>query len=66
MTGQQPALFQADKLVPTACPVGYCQALRLPGQTKVPTCAHDLDPESRRRPSGCLNEYRPEHAEIPF
>jgi hypothetical protein len=62
----QPELFDVSQTVSTACPVGHCQAIRTPGQTKVVTCAHDLDPETRRRPRGCLNTYRPEHAEIPF
>jgi len=53
---EQAALFPADQLVPQACPVGHCQAHRLAGQQgRLTTCAHDLDPERRRRPRGCLN-----------
>ena len=62
----QTALFDPAATVPAACPEGNCQAIRLPGQHRVPTCAHDLDPETRRRPKGCLNAYQPETAEIPF
>lgn len=63
----QRELFDPDRTVATSCPIGHCQAVRLPSQTgRIISCAHDLDPESRRRPSGCLNEYRPEHAEIPY
>lgn len=62
----QPELFDPSRTVPTACPVGRCQAIRLPGQTRVVTCAHDLERELGKRPKGCLNTYRPEHVEIPF
>lgn len=65
----QPALFDADRTTPVACPVGHCQAIRFPDQDKVPTCACDLERVTQGwvpRPAGCLNTYRPEHAEIPF
>lgn len=60
------ALFDPDRTTPTACPVGHCPAIRFPAQDKVPTCAHDLEREPVARPKGCLNAYRPEHAEIPY
>jgi hypothetical protein len=65
VTDAQPALFDAARTTPTACPVGHCQAIRLPNQDKVATCAHDLDPERRRRPRGCLNTYDPATAPFP-
>jgi hypothetical protein len=62
----QPELFDASKTVPTACPVGACAAIRLPGQHRVPTCAHDLSTEDPRgkRPRHCLNTIDP--ATTPF
>lgn len=66
MTGLPRALFDPDKVTDTSCPVPWCGAIRLAGQDKVITCAHELDPEHRRRPKGCLNTYRPEHTPIPF
>lgn len=50
----QRELFDPARTVAIACPVGHCQAIRLPGQDRVITCAHDLDPQ-RKRPRGCLN-----------
>lgn len=61
----QPALFDASKTCPTPCPVGHCAAIRFPSQDKVPTCAHDLDPEHRARPKGCLNTIDPATAPFP-
>lgn len=61
----QAELFDVDETVPHACPEGHCQAIRLPGQTSVPTCAHDLDPDRKRRPRGCLNAYDPATAPLP-
>lgn len=55
----EPTLFDPGRIVAQACPVGGCQAIRLPGQDRVPTCAHDLEPEHRRRPNGCLNTVDP-------
>lgn len=66
MTGQQTELFDPSATCPTPCPVHACPAIRFPGQTRVITCQHDLDPEHKRRPKGCLNQYRPEHTEIPY
>lgn len=63
---KQTELFNPARTMPCPCPVGWCQAIRLPGQDRVITCAHDLNPEHRRRPRGCLNTYQQEHAEIPF
>lgn len=60
------ALFDVDRTTPTACPVGHCPAIRFPQQDRVPTCAHDLEREPVPRPKGCLNSYRPEHADIPY
>lgn len=60
----QRKLYDPATTVPTACPVGRCQAIRLPGQTKVITCAHDLDP-SGRRPKQCLNHVDPATAPFP-
>jgi hypothetical protein len=60
----QHELFDPSTTVPTACPVGWCPAIRLPAQTKVPTCAHDLDREGPR-PRGCLNAHDPAHAPWP-
>jgi len=62
----EPQLFDPDTTCPTACPVGHCGAIRFPTQQKVTTCAHDLEPDPKRRPRGCLNAHDPEHAEIPF
>lgn len=54
------ALFDPATTVPTSCPVGHCQAIRLPNQQRVPTCAHDLDREhGRKRPRECLNAVDP-------
>lgn len=63
MTGQR-ELFDPTTTVPTACPVGHCQAVRLPGQDRVVTCAHDLDPERRHRPRACLNAI--DNTQTPF
>lgn len=63
------ALFDADRTTPTACPVGHCPAIRFPDQQKVPTCACDLERAQGdwvRRPAGCLNEYKPQHTDIPY
>lgn len=52
------ALFDADQLVEKPCPVNGCGAIRLPGQDRVATCRHDLEPPDDRpyrRPNGCLN-----------
>lgn len=49
-----------------ACPVAHCQAIRLPTQDRVPTCHHDLDPERRHRPKGCLNAIDNSKTDIPF
>ena len=66
MSTQRP-LFDPTSLQALPCPVPGCQAIRLPNQTgRIVTCAHDLDRERRKRPRGCLNTYRPEHAEVPF
>ena len=59
-----PTLFDPDRTGPTVCP--HCQAIRYPNQHRAITCAHDLNPETRRRPKGCLNTYQPEHQEIPY
>lgn len=59
-----PTLFDAAKLAEQRCPA--CGAIRFPQQPRAVTCAHDLDRERRKRPRGCLNTYRPEHAEVPF
>lgn len=61
----QPALFDAAQTQETHCPVGYCQAIRLAGQTgQLPTCQHDLDREhGRKRPRGCLNATDPAHTD---
>jgi hypothetical protein len=61
----QPELFDVSRTVPTACPAGHCQAIRLPGQHRVLTCAHDLEPDRRKRPNGCLNTYDPATAPMP-
>lgn len=56
----QPALFDASKVSPTPCPVPHCGAIRLAGQTtRLITCAHDLEPQQRRRPRQCLNAWDP-------
>jgi len=62
----QPELFDVSRTVPTSCPVGSCQAIRLAGQDgQVPTCQHDLEPDQRRRPNGCLNTIDPAHTPFP-
>lgn len=57
------ALFDVSQTVPTTCNV--CQAIRQPGQTKTDKCAHDHDPEPRRRPKNCLNAHDPATAPFP-
>lgn len=60
-----PSLFNPDTTLPQTCQ--HCQAMLLPGQHRTPTCAHDLDPDRRRRPRGCLNRPPdPQHAPIPY
>lgn len=61
----QRALFDADTTVDKPCPVPGCGAIRLPGQDQVVTCAHDLNPEPRRRPAACLNAHDPHTAPFP-
>lgn len=59
-------LFDPASLQPLPCPVPGCQAIRLPGQNgRVPTCQHDLEPDQRRRPNGCLNRHDPHTAPFP-
>ncbi|MEK9810288.1 MAG: hypothetical protein VW362_07550 [Candidatus Nanopelagicales bacterium] len=59
-------LFDPASLQPLPCPVPGCQAIRLAGQEgRIVTCQHDLERDGRR-PQGCLNTYRPEHAEVPY
>jgi len=62
----QMPMFDVSRTVPTACPVGSCAAIRLPGQDQVPTCAHDLNRDEPRgkRPRACLNTIDP--ATTPF
>jgi hypothetical protein len=62
---KQTELFDVSRTIPTPCPFGACQAIRLPGQDRVLTCAHDLEPEPGRRPRGCLNTYDPATAPLP-
>lgn len=62
----QPALFDPARTVATSCPVPHCQAIRLPNQQRVITCAHDLDPERKTRPKSCLNRVDPATSEIPY
>ena len=54
-------LFDVGKTVSTACPVPGCGAIRLPGQTTVPTCQTDLDRATQgwtsNRPKNCLNQW---------
>jgi len=70
MTPVQHELFDQSTVGPTPCPVPGCGAIRTTGQDKVPTCAVDrsraLEGYSTSRPAGCLNTYKPEHAEIPY
>lgn len=64
----QPELFDVSRTVPTACPAGHCQAIRLPGQQRVVTCEYDLEPAHPyrgKRPKGCLNTYDPATAPLP-
>lgn len=61
----QPALFDPSRTGPQPCPVPHCQAIRLPAQDRVITCAHDLDPERRTRPRHCLNAIDPATAAFP-
>lgn len=66
----QPSLFDPSQTVPTPCPVPGCQAIRFPGQTKVPTCDVDRDralgiSPRWKRPGGCLNTYDPAHDPFP-
>lgn len=64
MTSQRP-LFDPATTVAVTCPAPGCGAIRLPGQERCVTCQHDLERDGKR-PQGCLNTYRPEHAEVPF
>lgn len=54
----------------TTCPVPGCQAIRLPDQDRVVTCAHDqavaIGDVPGRRPRGCLNTYDPSTSPIPY
>ena len=59
----QPALFQVDTTTTSQCPV--CGAVRAAGDDKAPACAYDAHRDGKR-PRGCLNAHRPEHADIPF
>lgn len=61
-----PTLFDASRTQPTSCQAPGCGAIRLPDQQRCATCAHDLDPEQRKRPRACLNATDPAHQEIPF
>jgi hypothetical protein len=61
-------LFDPETTVPTWCTVLGCGAIRLPGQTVVPTC--NIDKERalgnwRFRPTACLNAYDPATAAWP-
>lgn len=58
-----PALFDPNQTQPATC--AHCQAMRLPGQQRAITCAHDLDREQRKRPAGCLNRTDPATAPFP-
>ncbi len=62
----QSELFDPADTVPEACPHGHCQAIRHPGQHQVITCAHDLNPEHRPRPKGCLNAIDNRYQGIPY
>lgn len=69
MTDRQPALFAADRLTHTACPVPGCGAIRTASQTgRVPTCNHDRNQalgQPARRPRGCLSTHDPATAPCP-
>jgi len=58
-----PSLFPVDRTVDTECPV--CGAVRAAGEEKSAACQYDRDRDGRR-PTGCLNAHRPEHADLPF
>lgn len=60
-----PALFDPANLAEQRCPVPGCGAIRFPQQNKAITCAHDLDPNRRRRPRECLNRVDPAIAPFP-
>ena len=62
----QNQLFDVSRTIPTSCPKGHCQAIRLPGQDRVPTCAHDLDPDRKHRPKHCLNAVDNRYQGIPY
>ena len=64
-----PQLFDPERTIPTACPVGHCEAIRLPGQDRVVTCSHDLEPAHpyrTKRPKGCLNAIDNRYQGIPY
>ena len=61
-------LFDPSTTVATACPVPACGAIRLPGQTTVPTCHTDQQRalgDWQRRPRHCLNALDPSTAPFP-
>lgn len=64
MTPKPQPLFNAGNLNPQQCP--HCQTILYPHQTRAINCAHDLDPDRRRRPRGCLNRTDPATNAIPF
>ena len=58
-------LFDPARTTSQACPVPHCPAIRTAGQQgRLITCAHDLDPERRKRPNGCLNAH--DNSTAPF
>lgn len=59
----EPSLFDPDTTITVQC--ASCGATRQPGQDRVPTCAHDLEPQGKR-PKACLNTIDPATARIPF
>lgn len=63
MSAQQP-LFDSSRTQPLPCAVPGCQAIRLPDQQRVPTCAWDLERDGRR-PRGCLNRVDNAHTAWP-
>jgi hypothetical protein len=62
------SLFDADQYAPATCK--HCGATREPGQEKAAACRTDREREEgigwTSRPLSCLNQYRPEHARIPY
>jgi hypothetical protein len=64
----QPALFDVKRMGPISCRA--CGATQKPDELTAPACTYDRDRaagiDTPRRPTGCLNKYDQQNAQIPF